>query len=155
MNAPKPKLPWMPELERADRTAAETAAAVGVTRRTLHRWKAAGEVPLAIADRLAVAAGRHPSEVWPDYFERIDAERRARRAALERRRYRANLEAERARSRAYYAEVADYVRAHKRRTYWQDVETSRARLREKDRRRAERRRLERAAGQVERREQAS
>lgn len=43
------------------------AEQLGMARRTVVRWKSGG-VPLAQADRVAAALGRHPSEIWgPDW----------------------------------------------------------------------------------------
>ena len=62
-----PRWPW-PELAAAlraagYRTRAERFEVLGVTQRTIDRWKADG-VPDASADRAAIAIGTHPSLVW-------------------------------------------------------------------------------------------
>ena len=50
-------------------TDAEFAAALGVERQTVHRWKSGRrQVAVAHADRLAVALGRHPGEIWPEWW---------------------------------------------------------------------------------------
>ena len=41
------------------------AAQLGVTRRTVHRWRRAGVVPARRADLAAVRLGHHPAEIWP------------------------------------------------------------------------------------------
>ena len=54
-----------------DRTLAavtDVAAMAGTSERQWRRWRAYG-VPLWHADRLAVALGRHPGELWPEYWE--------------------------------------------------------------------------------------
>ena len=49
-------------------TAADTAAVLGVTRRTIYRWRVNG-VDVWAADRAACAAGLHPACVWADWFD--------------------------------------------------------------------------------------
>lgn len=39
-----------------------------VNRRTLQRYLTRSWLRRDAADRIAVAAGRHPSEIWPDWF---------------------------------------------------------------------------------------
>lgn len=46
----------------------EVAAMAGTSERQWRRWRKSG-VPLWHADRMAVALGRHPGEVWPEYWE--------------------------------------------------------------------------------------
>jgi len=41
---------------------------VGVTNRTVSRWKVQGLL-FHSADRAAVAAGLHPSLIWPDWWD--------------------------------------------------------------------------------------
>lgn len=53
---------------REDGRVSTLAEAVGVTPRTVHRWLAKGMTEEA-ADRAAVRLGRHPVEVWPDWYE--------------------------------------------------------------------------------------
>lgn len=51
------------------RSAAVLAELVGVHRRTIQAWRRYG-VPLLRADRAAVLlGGRHPAEVWPEWWE--------------------------------------------------------------------------------------
>ncbi|GAC1610480.1 MAG: hypothetical protein NVS3B26_17480 [Mycobacteriales bacterium] len=45
------------------------AAELALPRRTVTRVLASEWLPWHTADRLAVALGRHPSELWPDWFE--------------------------------------------------------------------------------------
>jgi len=40
------------------------ADALGVDRRQLHRWRAAGGLSDAVADRCAISIGTHPALVW-------------------------------------------------------------------------------------------
>ena len=47
----------------------------GVTRRTIHRWKAEG-LSVLQADRAAIAMGCHPSVIWPDWFPRPNSPHR-------------------------------------------------------------------------------
>lgn len=58
------RFPLDPVLAR--HTIAEAARAAGFHSAQLSRWKRTG-VPAAAADRLAVALGRHPLELWPDW----------------------------------------------------------------------------------------
>lgn len=53
-------------LARAD-TAQLTAEALGVSRRTVERWKAGGNVDPRRADELAVRIGTHPLLIWPHW----------------------------------------------------------------------------------------
>lgn len=46
----------------------EVAAEAGTTRRQWYRWRRQG-VPLWEADRMAVTLGRHPAELWPQWWE--------------------------------------------------------------------------------------
>jgi len=41
------------------------ALQLGVTRRTVNRWRRAGRVPAGQADTAAVRLGHHPAEIWP------------------------------------------------------------------------------------------
>lgn len=50
------------------------AEEIGVDRREVYRWRDAGGVTDVMADRLAVRFGRTPGEVWPDWFDVVDAE---------------------------------------------------------------------------------
>jgi len=79
---PSPQATISPErlLDWADRTYARTDPSrdgtvgahgalqrlLGVDRRTSHKWRAQGGMPLHAADRLAVAAGVHPVDIWGD-----------------------------------------------------------------------------------------
>lgn len=102
-------------------SAAMLAEQVGVSDRTVKRWRAEG-IPESKADDVAAAAGEHPAVLWPDLWE--DAEQRRRRRQRE---WVAKRRAEdperRARERAYrrryYAECGDYERARERRRYQQ------------------------------------
>ena len=56
-----------PLLEAVPGSAREQAEALGVSRRQVHRWRAgAARLPATTADVLAVRAGHHPFELWPD-----------------------------------------------------------------------------------------
>ncbi len=46
-------------------SAAALALRLGVTRRTVNRWRRAGAVPARHADTVAVRLGHHPAEIWP------------------------------------------------------------------------------------------
>lgn len=59
-------------LERAERhnlTLTEIGDVLGLPRRTLHRLLASPRLRWDAADRVAVALGHHPSELWPGWFE--------------------------------------------------------------------------------------
>jgi WhiB family redox-sensing transcriptional regulator len=53
---------------QGDRSDIEFARIIGITRRTLIRWRQGRDRQLysVTAERAAVALGRHPSELWPD-----------------------------------------------------------------------------------------
>lgn len=56
-----------------DGEVAVMAEAMNVTTRTLCRWKTAGVVPFASADKAAIALHLHPAIIWgDDYFDGID-----------------------------------------------------------------------------------
>jgi hypothetical protein len=40
-----------------------------VTDRTIHRWRRAGGLTALSADSFACALGRHPAELWPEWWE--------------------------------------------------------------------------------------
>lgn len=48
---------------------AEVADRLGRDRRALQRALARPRLRAALADELAVACGRHPWEVWPEWFD--------------------------------------------------------------------------------------
>ncbi|MFN0090128.1 MAG: MerR family transcriptional regulator [Acidimicrobiales bacterium] len=50
-------------------SAGRLADRLGVTARTVHRWRAEGLSDLQ-ADRAAIAVGLHPALVWPDWCTR-------------------------------------------------------------------------------------
>jgi lambda repressor-like predicted transcriptional regulator len=54
----------------ADRQASvvATAATIGVDPTTLHRLFTRDLIRYDAADRIAVALGHHPSELWPEWF---------------------------------------------------------------------------------------
>jgi len=45
------------------------AAALGVHRRSVHRWQQSGYMPLTAGEAAAHALGLHPVEIWTDYHE--------------------------------------------------------------------------------------
>jgi hypothetical protein len=115
-----------------------------------------------VADRLAIAAGYHPCEIWPSWTsdcplpvyeccKECEAEFLPTRPghiychpncsarARKRRAYHSDPEARArrlAQSAAYYEEAGEYVRAAVRRRYWADPETHRARVRDRAARKA-------------------
>jgi lambda repressor-like predicted transcriptional regulator len=50
----------------------ELAAVLRVDRSTLHRVLGRDRLRYDAADRIAVSLGRHPSELWPDWFPAPD-----------------------------------------------------------------------------------
>lgn len=46
----------------------ELAERLDVSKRTVCRWRKGGRVHLFAADRLAIRAGYHPVELWPEAF---------------------------------------------------------------------------------------
>jgi lambda repressor-like predicted transcriptional regulator len=64
--ARQPRLPLEPLVQRCG-SASALARATGIERTQLARWRRDG-VPLDSADRVAIAVGRHPAEVWPDWY---------------------------------------------------------------------------------------
>jgi hypothetical protein len=101
-----------PLLAVAGGSAADIAARLGVTQRTVERWKAEG-LSERQADNVAVALGLHPFEIWPELLEaelarQEELERERRRQRQERQReYQAayrerNRESARRYARAYY-----------------------------------------------------
>lgn len=70
MTTPGPRWPWL-ELRTAlraagYRTCSEQVEVLGITERTLDRWKVHG-VPDSAADRVALDIGYHGSIVWTDW----------------------------------------------------------------------------------------
>ncbi len=44
---------------------------LGVSWRTVQRWKVAGGVPVRDSDAAAVALGHHPAELWSGWFDDV------------------------------------------------------------------------------------
>jgi lambda repressor-like predicted transcriptional regulator len=59
-----------------DLSLGELAELLRLDRCTLHRLQHRDWLRSDTADRIAVAAGRHPSEIWPDYYSTDDFLRR-------------------------------------------------------------------------------
>ena len=58
--------PFAPLEAAAGHPSAEALALqLGVTRRTVNRWRSTGRVPADQADTAAVRLGHHPAEIWP------------------------------------------------------------------------------------------
>lgn len=69
-------------------TDTDLAAALGVSARSVHQYRRR-DLSLDVADQLAIRAGWHPAEVWPDWWEltaAADAERTERTEAERKRR---------------------------------------------------------------------
>jgi lambda repressor-like predicted transcriptional regulator len=62
--------------ERRDDWATNRALAelAGTSTRQLERWKAAGRIRAVMADRVAVAIGMHPAEIWGDQWWALASE---------------------------------------------------------------------------------
>lgn len=57
---------------QAEVSLCELAARIGLPKRTLHRVLSAMRLRWDIADRVAIALGHHPCEVWPEWFDLAD-----------------------------------------------------------------------------------
>jgi hypothetical protein len=127
-------------------------ARLGVSGSTAKQYRTEG-VSGRVADRLAVRAGFHPAEVWPEWTDhQIEAamvecaaddcadrflpansrhrycSHRCQSRTAARARYardEAGRERKRAAQRRYDAETAEYRRAQRRRRYWEDPERER------------------------------
>jgi lambda repressor-like predicted transcriptional regulator len=53
---------------RAGVTTTEMCVLLGVPRRTMHRVLRSTRLRWDTADRMAIALGHHPHEVWPEWF---------------------------------------------------------------------------------------
>jgi lambda repressor-like predicted transcriptional regulator len=49
----------------------DLACLSGVDRRALQRIRARSRIRWDAADRIAVALGHHPSELWPEWFAQV------------------------------------------------------------------------------------
>lgn len=96
------------------RTNALLAERIGVTRRTIARWRGQG-LSIIQADRVATALHRHPMELWPTWLEdRLAEAEVAEQERLERRRAAARrYAAKRRRDPAVRARDAAYMRAYR------------------------------------------
>lgn len=62
------RVSWQLGIPAESVSPARLAEAVGVTARTVHRWKAKGRViPINSCDRLAINLGWHPCVIWPEW----------------------------------------------------------------------------------------
>lgn len=52
----------------AHHTISDLARTIGIDRAQVQRWKRVGLTPPA-ADRVAIALGHHPFELWPDWYD--------------------------------------------------------------------------------------
>ena len=52
-----------------DGSLSDASVALRVDRSTLHRLLSRDRLRSDAADRIAVTLGRHPSELWPDWFD--------------------------------------------------------------------------------------
>ena len=118
---------------------------LGISGESFKRYQANG-LTAEQADRLAVRAGFHPLEVWPDWELDEFAGRHGRKwtyscgcrcdACVEanrtsgRNHYEKNREARREQMRAYYEAASEYERKRRRERYWKDPEAARAARRE-------------------------
>jgi hypothetical protein len=63
-------LPSAPVLERLGDTDDETSARqLGVSSRTIVRWRGGQRMRITTADRAAVALGYHPAQLWPEWWD--------------------------------------------------------------------------------------
>jgi hypothetical protein len=69
--------PLQPLFDATDTTEyLQLAVLTGFPARTIHRWAHAGLRDIQ-ADRAAVALGKHPSNIWPNWFEPLIQEQAA------------------------------------------------------------------------------
>lgn len=54
---------------QAQQSLCELALTIGLPKRTLHRVLSSTRLRWDIADRVAIALGRHPCELWPTWFD--------------------------------------------------------------------------------------
>jgi len=66
-----PDLGWNQYAQHQGSTAA-IADQLGVSSRTVERWKSAGDMPWLMADRLATALGHHPAELWCEEWRQLE-----------------------------------------------------------------------------------
>lgn len=66
-----PRVPLEPLVQRYGNVSA-LARAIGIDRAQVAHWHGDG-LPIESADRVAVLAGFHPAELWPEWEELIDA----------------------------------------------------------------------------------
>lgn len=131
------RYPFAPLAALMGCTEASAARRLNISGRTEQEYRREG-MSEKVADRMAVRAGYHPFEVWPEMAEYnyIDYKDAALGRAKKRQRTvylkDANLRsARRTTRRAYYETCGDYERAQQRRRYWADPEKARARRRER------------------------
>lgn len=67
MSAPRQRRLPLEPLVAAHGTVTALAAALGRSREQVARWRSGG-LPLGSADSVACALGRHPAEVWPEWY---------------------------------------------------------------------------------------
>lgn len=103
---------------------------LGVTARTIHRWKQQG-IRRRVAEQLAERFSLHPYELWTELLdidlaeaEQTEAERRERKNAYRRAHYRRNRDRELAERRRYYAENRDRILAKTSARYWEQKRRS-------------------------------
>jgi hypothetical protein len=64
--ARQPRLSLEPLIERYGNVSV-LARALGINRAQVARWRSDG-LPLDAGDRVAVLVGKHPAEVWPEWY---------------------------------------------------------------------------------------
>lgn len=114
--------PFAPLADAMGMSEAQACRTLKLSGSTEQRYRQQG-VTERVADRLAVAAGFVPYDIWPEmldhHIERTEAEQRERNAA-KMRRYRkrpAARKAHREQSAAYYRENLDYIKARRKAYY--------------------------------------
>ena len=63
----KPSLPWAPLDRQLPDSARDAAEILGITRRSVVRYRTTGAFPAEHADAFAVAVGLHPLNLWPEW----------------------------------------------------------------------------------------
>jgi len=64
---PGPRFPLAPLLAMLELSQSQLSNMYGVGGQSLKRWRECG-LTVEAADRLAVRAGLHPAEVWPEWW---------------------------------------------------------------------------------------
>lgn len=129
------KYPFAPLAKAMCMTEAQACRELGISGSTQQEYRSVG-MSEKVADRMAVKAGLHAFDIWPEMVEHaiadeLEARRRASRERKRRqRRNEAVRQRESERQKRYYAECREALKAAERRRYWADPERHRERKRQ-------------------------